>query len=244
MEIKNIILLIIFVMAIVFVQFAQAKSADDIIDKYIEIRGGKQKLNAIKSIYMEGVREIMGIKVLIKVTVVQNKIFRTDFNLEDRSGYIIVTPTYGWSLIPQRSQKVNAIPPNILWGLQQHLDIAGPVVDYSAKKSKAELQGKEIIDGNQSYKIKLTLADSIYIICYFDAETGLLIQTNQIALNTMDGNAEPAEIITSYGDYTSIDGILFPQTIINPQEGINGGSTTFYQIELNKEISYDQYNPA
>ena len=60
MEIKNIVLLVIFILGLVYMQFIQAQSVDDIINKYVEARGGKEKLNAIKSLYMEGSREMMG----------------------------------------------------------------------------------------------------------------------------------------------------------------------------------------
>ena len=40
---KNIVLLVVFVLGIVFMQFAQGQSVDEIINKYIDARGGKRK---------------------------------------------------------------------------------------------------------------------------------------------------------------------------------------------------------
>jgi len=34
---------------------SQAQSVDEIVNKYIDAMGGKEKLNSIKSLYMEGV---------------------------------------------------------------------------------------------------------------------------------------------------------------------------------------------
>ncbi len=93
-------------LGLVILQYAQGQSVDDIINKYIEGRGGKDKLNAIKSVYMEGSREMMGSEVAVKVTTVQGKLYRNDFEFGGNNGYMIVTPTEGWSFIPMRSQIV------------------------------------------------------------------------------------------------------------------------------------------
>ena len=242
---KNIVLLVVFVLGIVFMQFVQGQTADEIINKYIDARGGKEKLNAVKVLYMEGSRQMMGSEIPVKVTVVQGKLFRTDFEFGGSSGYSIVTPTQGWSYVPMRSQSVDQIPADALKGMQGQLDIAGPLVDYAAKGNKVELQGKETVDGKEAYKIKLTTAAGRDIIYYIDTNTNLLIQSKATAAPMgRNANAVPQEIITNYSDYKSIDGVLFPQTIANPGSGMQGGSTTFDTIVINKTISEDQFKPA
>ncbi len=240
-KMKNIVLLVVFVLGIVFMQFVQAQSVDDIINKYVEARGGKEKLNAIKSLYMEGSREMMGSEVAVKVTMVQGKLFRNDFEFGGTSGFTIVTPTQGWSYIPMRSQSVDPVPADMLKTMQGQLDIAGPLIDYAAKGNKVELQGKETIDGKEAYKVQLTTADGKGSTYYFDTKTNLLIQTKQMRQGM---NGKETEVITNYSDYKSFDGIMFPQTVANPGSGPMGGSTTFDKIELNKIIDESQYKPS
>lgn len=249
MEVKNIVLLVVFILGIVFMQFAQAQSVDDIINKYIDTKGGKEKLNAIKSVYMKGSREMMGTEVLVKVTIVQGKLFRNDFEFGGTTGFTIVTPTQGWSFIPMRSQNSDPIAAEKLKTMQTQLDIAGPLVDYLVKGNKAELQGKEIIDaakdgigGKEAHKIKMTLNTGKEIIFFIDAKTNLLIQSRQ--MSAAIGNNAPQEMITNYSDYKSTDGIMFPHTIANPEGGLTGGSTTFDTIILNKTIDESQYKPS
>lgn len=242
---KNIVLLVVFVLGIVFMQFVQGQTADEVINKYIDARGGKEKLNAVKVLYMEGSRQMMGSEIPVKVTVVQGKLFRTEFEYGGSSGYSIVTPTQGWSYFPMRSQTAEPIPAEALKGMQAQLDIAGPLVDYAAKGNKVELQGKETVDGTEAYKIKLTTSAGKDITYYIDAKTNLLIQSKATgAPMGRNANAAPQEIVTNYSDYKSIDGVLFPQTIANPGGGMQGGSTTFDTIVINKTISEDQYKPA
>jgi len=239
---KDIVLLVIFMLGLVILQYAQGQSVDDIINKYIDGRGGKDKLSAITSIYMEGSREMMGSEVAVKVTIVQGKLFRNDFEFGGNKGYMIVTPTEGWSLIPMRSQNVEIISADWLKNMQGQLDIAGPLVDYIAKGNKAELQEKEIIDGKEAYKIKITLSTGKDIFFFLDKDTYLLIQSKQ--MSPAMGNNSPQEIVTNYSDYKSFDGIMFPQTIANPGSGVTGGSTTFDTIVINKIIDECQYKPS
>jgi len=239
---KDIVLLVIFMLGLVILQYAQGQSVDDIINKYIDGRGGKDKLSAIKSVYMEGSREMMGSGVAVKVTIVQGKLFRNDFEIGGNKGYMIFTPTEGWSLIPMRSQNVEIISADRLKNMQGQLDIAGPLVDYIAKGNKAELQEKEIIDGKEAYKIKMTLSTGKEIYFFIDKDSYLLIQSKQIS--PAMGNNTPQEIVTNYSNYKSFDGIMFPQTIANPGSGVTGGSTTFDTIVINKIIDESQYKPS
>lgn len=242
MEIKNIVLLVVFIIGVVFMQFVKAQSVDDVINKYIEARGGKDKLNAIQSLYMEGTRQMMGTDVLVKVTTVQGKLFRTDFEVGGTTGYTIVTPAAGWSFIPMQSPKVEPLPADRLKSMQGQLDILGPLIDFAAKGSKGEMDGKETIDGKEAYKIKVTLSTGNEMTFYIDTKTYLLIQSRQMA--PARGNAAPQEIITNYNDYKLFDGVMFPQTIANPAAGVMSGSTTFDTIVINKTIDESQYKPS
>jgi hypothetical protein len=245
---KNIVLLVVFVLGIVFMQFAQGQTVDEIINKYIDTRGGKEKLNAITSLYMEGARQMMGNEVPVKVTIVQGKLFRNDFEFGGSSGYTIVTPGEGWSLIPMRSPTPEPIPADRLKLMQAQLDIAGPLVDYASKGNKAELLGKETIDGKDAYKVKLTTGTGKEINYFIDTKTNLVIQIRQMA-GAMGGqrgsaNAQEKEVITDFSDYSAVDGILFPHTVSNPGSGPMGGSTTFDKIELNKPVDESLYKPG
>lgn len=218
-------------------QYIQAPSVDDIINRYLEARGGKDKLKAIRSVFMEGSRVMMGNKVPVKVTLVPDQLYRTDFEIGSTKGYTIVTPAEGWGYIPMQSQRIESISDDQLATMQLQLDIAGPFVDHMAKGNKAELDGKDVINGREAYKINLTLANGNTVTYYIDKETDLLVQSKLVSVD----NAF-REIITNYSDYRSFDGVMFPQTITNP--GVMGGTTSFDMITLNKRIDESLFKPS
>jgi hypothetical protein len=222
-------------------QLIQAQTVDEIINKYVDARGGLEKLKAIKSLYMEGSRQMMGNEVPVKVIIVQDKLFRNDFEFGGTSGYSIITPTAGWNFIPMRSTKAESIPEERLKTMQAQLDIAGSLVDYAVKGNKVELQGKEPVDGNDCYKIKLTQSSGKENFYYIDAKTYLL---NQAKTMVQGQGGKNQEMITNFTDYKNVDGVMFPQTIANPGAGMMAGSTTFDKIEMNKPVDEKLYKPS
>src|ERR1700690_2712534 len=205
---KNIVIFVVFILALVFVQFANGQSVNDIIDQYITARGGKDKLISIKSVYFEGTRQMMDNEVGVKVTKVDGKLFRTDFEVGGNTGYTIVTPDKGWSYIPMRSDKVEEIPQARLKAMQDQMDIAGPLVDYATKGYKASLQGRDTISGKEAWKIQLTNDAGKSVTYYIDTKTNLLIQSRQMMEGGGPNNSGPHEVITDFSDYKDFDGIM------------------------------------
>ena len=241
---KNIVLFVVFILCLVFVQFANGQSVDDIIDQYITARGGKEKLLGIKSIYFEGTRQMMNNEVEVKVTKVDGKLNRVDFEFGGNSGYTIVTPDKGWTYIPMRSDKPEEIPADRLKTMQDQLDISGPLVDYSAKGYKAALQGKETANETEAYKIVLTNAGGKETTFFIDTKTYMLVQTKQMGEMGVPNNAGPKEIITDFNDYKDVKGIMFPHTIKTEGQGMGAGSMTFDKIEINKPVDESLYKPS
>lgn len=240
---KNIVLFVIFILALVFFQFATAQSVDDIISQYITSRGGIDKLNSVQSIYFEGTRQMMGSEVKVKVTKVEGKLFRTDFEFGGNTGYTIVTPEKGWSYIPMRSDKPDEIPVAVLKSMQSQLNIVGPLVNYKTKGYQAANKGKENINGNEAYNIQLTSQDGKDITYYIDTKTNMLVQTKQMSEGGRNGGG-PKEIITSYKDYMDVNGIMFAQTVETEGEGMGAGAMTFDKIEINIAVDEKLYKPS
>lgn len=242
---KNIIIFIVFILALVFVQFANGQSVDDIIDQYISARGGMDKLTSIKSLYMEGTRQMMGNEVGVKITKVDGKLSRMDFEVGGNTGYTIITPDKGWMYIPMRSDKVEEMPEARLKAAQDQLDIPGPLVNYAAKGYKAALQGKDTINGKEAWKIQLTNDAGKDITFSIDTKTHLLLQTKQMMESSgRRNNGGPNEVITDFSDYKDFDGVMFPQTVTTEGTGMGSGEMIFDKIEINKPVDASLYKPS
>ncbi|MBL0356982.1 MAG: hypothetical protein IPP72_08890 [Chitinophagaceae bacterium] len=248
---KTLILFSLFILFLVSVQFASAQTVDEIIDKYLAARGGKEKLLSIKTIYMEGSREMMGNEVAVKVTKEQGKLSRTEFEMGGTNGFMLITEKEAWNFFPMRSPTPSKMPDDAVAALQTELDIAGPLVDYVAKGHKAEFIAKETMDDIVCYKIKLTTKSGKVINYWIDISTNLITQSSTKGGGMFGGGKKtegeaPADVITMYKDYKAVDGIMFAHNIEtkNPSgQGRGSGGTTFDKIELNKPVDAKLYKP-
>lgn len=245
---RSILIFGFLVVFLVLVQYSKAQSVEEVIDNYVKTRGGKEKLLAIHSIYMEGARQMMGNEVTVKVTKEQGKLSRTEFEMGAGNGFMLVTDKEAWSMFSMRSTTPTALPAEAVAGMQAELDIAGPLVDFSAKGHKAELLGNDSANGMLCQKIKLTTVQGKEIFYWIDPLTNLLQQSSQKGLGMGGGGRKPVaetEAITIYSDYHEVEGVLFPHTLETKISGggMGGGGTTFDKIEINKPVDAKLYKP-
>src|SRR6476659_1486043 len=111
----------------------QAQTADEIINKYIDALGGKDKLNSIKTHYMEGVTVMQnGNEIDAKIYKEQDKLSRREISFGMGSSVSIVTDKEGWSSNPRNGGAFEQIPAERLTAQQAELDIRGGLVDYAS----------------------------------------------------------------------------------------------------------------
>ena len=81
-----------------------AQTADEIISKHIEARGGIEKIKAIQTMTMHGSMVQGGVDVEMKYYYVQGKAIKVEFTAAGQSGYNIVTDKMGWTFNPFAGQ--------------------------------------------------------------------------------------------------------------------------------------------
>lgn len=206
---ENVRYLVIFGLLIILLmaaQFASAKTVDEVIEKYMDALGGAYRLAAVKSLYMEGIGQSTT-QQTIKITKVQGKLSRTIIEQDGLVSIVEITDTKCWRMFPQRISIEEITPDENLWILKSEMDIAGPLVYYTAKGHKAEMIGKEKLDGNTCYKIRLITKDDNKMLFWIDAATFLLTQS---CFDAPPGERSGNTI--EFKDYKPVDGILFAHT--------------------------------
>ena len=94
-------------------------------------------------------------------------------------------------------------------------EFLSPLTYYKAKGVTVELAGKEKVNGVVCYKLKLTMKRGTIIYSYLDAKSYLDVRCD--AIGTLGG--KPSVTETTYRNYKSFDGVLFPLTV---EQKING----------------------
>jgi hypothetical protein len=187
-----------------------SQTLDEIIKKNIDALGGKDKIKSISSLYLENTIEAMGNESPSTITVLNGKgaKIRSDINgqimiqcFTDKGGWMI-NPFMGGSeaTVMQNDQYKNG---------KRQIYMEESYMDYASKKNKVELLGKEKLQNDSVFKIKLTTSDSLTILYYLDMKTYYVIQT------TMSGEmmGQKMEVVNKLGDYKMTDyGIVLPNT--------------------------------
>jgi len=241
---KAIIIIGLFVLFLVSVQLSSAKTVDEVIDKYIAARGGREKLNSIKSIYMEGCRETMGNEATVTIIKEQDKLSRTEFEKDGVVGFDLVTNKEAWKYSPSIMYEAQKMPDELIATFETEMDIAGPLVDYAAKGHTTELLGKENIDDITCYKIKLTTKAGKAITYWIRADNYLLLQSTSVETDIRRPKLGKTLIV--YRDYKAVDGVLFAHLFekrIEAGEMQGGSHIAFSKIEVNNPVDEKLYQP-
>jgi len=212
----------------------QAQTADEIIAKNIQARGGMEKIKAVQTQRTTG-------KVLfgsIQATVVQiNKRaekVREEVSLQGFTQIQVYDGKGAWQIDPFGGRKdPQLMSEDDSKSLVVDADIDRPLVDYKQKGHTAELVGHDTVEGTDCYKIKLTLKNGDIFLYYLDVDSFLELKLE--TKMTIRGAIQEQE--TYFGDYEQVDGMYFPFALESAQKGDpNRVKTTLEKVEINKPV--------
>lgn len=231
------------------------QTAQQVVAKYIDAMGGKEKLQAINSLYQEGTAQMStGSDVSIKTWRVFDRLYRQEVNFGMGSVTVIVTPGKGWSSSSRSNGEYKSLPDEQVKALQPLIDPAGPLVDYAQKGCRVELDGADTIDGHPCYRIKLSCPHGQYAVYSIDKTTyyilretrpgsGLMGGGNNNNNNIPDGAATLSSrgslspVTLDYSDYRKgPGGYIFPYTIVASSIG---AKATISKILVNSSVDAD-----
>ena len=199
---------------------ALALTADELIARNIEARGGLARLQAITSIRATGVAKIGGGGGILEqaYTLLQTRSggLRRERSMQGLTTVTAFDGTQGWTVNPFRGRKEpQLLPPDAVKGLALDADIDGPLVGYRKKGHKVEYQGTEDIDGTEAHKLHVTLADGTLLDVYLDPDYFLEIREDQ--RRTVRGVEEETEV--DPGNYAKVSGVMMPFSIETGRRG-------------------------
>ena len=212
-----------------------AQTADDIIAKNLEAKGGAAKLKAVQSIRMTGKMLIgPGMEAPIALELKRPRSMRMDIAVQGMTITQAYDGTTGWMVNPMSGRTdPEQLPSEAMKLIEEQADMDGPFVDYRAKGNTVELLGKEPVEGTDCYKLKVTLKSGDTRIYYIDAEHYLEVK-QQSKTNVRGSDVESDTIV---GDWKEVDGLMFPFSIDSGQAGGQmRQKMTVEKIEVNPVI--------
>jgi outer membrane lipoprotein-sorting protein len=199
-------------MAAGFAAQASAQTADEIVAKYIQARGGMDGIKSVKSIRYTAKSASGGVEIPVTVEQKRPSSIRISFTVQGLTGVQAYDGQSGWAVLPFQGKKdPEPMEPDDLKAIAEQADFDGPLVDYKQKGNTVELLGKESVDGADAYKLKLTLKSGEVSYVYVDSDSNLVIREE--ARRTVGGTE--TEGITSYRDYRKVGNVVIAHLIEN-----------------------------
>lgn len=192
---------------------ARAVTADELIAKNIQARGGIDKLHAIVAMHTEGkLRLGGGLEAKTETfgigpdSTAPGKM-RFEFTLQGLTAINAWDGQQGWAVQPfqgRRDPQKTSADDNKQ--LVEAADILGPLVDYKAKGNRVEYLGTEDIDGTDAHKLRVTRKNGDSMVIYLDPDQFLEIR--EVSHDTIRGQEQVQT--TDLGEYEKVDGVYFP----------------------------------
>jgi hypothetical protein len=211
----------------------KAQTADEIVNKNIEAIGGKDKINSVKSLYVEADMDAMGNTAPSVTYIVNGKSFRNDLDFGGQKISRVVTTTGGWSVNPLAGQAApEAMPVEQRAAQADEYQIGGFLFDYAARGYKIELQGKEDVNGVSAHKLHLTGPNGVDATYFIDPTTFLVLKMAY----KLSIQGQTIEATRAYSKYQKTDaGIVIPFTTELAFQGFSLTSNV-KKIEANKDV--------
>src|SRR5947209_19889411 len=136
-------LFLLFLATFALAAGSKAQTADDIINKYLDAIGGKEKLAAINSVHMESTMQVMGNEAPSSSTVLKGKGFREESDFNGAKIINVVTDKGGWMVNPMAgATDPTALSDDQVKQSQEQIYVI-PLLDYASRGNKAEYLGQE-----------------------------------------------------------------------------------------------------
>lgn len=209
---------------------ACAATADELIAKSVTARGGMDKLQAIKTLKMEGQLIAGGGFKLAYTSMMQRPDkLRSEASVQGLTQVQAWDGQRGWSIQPFGGRR-DPIPMSAddAKQLAEAADIDGPLVNAAAKGNQVTYLGTEDVDGTNAHKLQVQLKDGNTLVIYLDPDAYLPIR--EIARRTLRGSQQVTQ--TDYGDYEQVNGVYFPFAITTGPRG--GDDNSKMQISIDK----------
>src|SRR6185437_8178702 len=111
--------------------------------------------------------------------------------------------------------------------LLEDADFDGPLVDAAAKGNKVEYLGMDQVDGDDAYKLKVTLKNGDILYYYLDPDTFLEIQVERQQF--IRGSVR--ENVTLLGSYKPVNGVMYPFSL---EVGFKNNPDTRIKMRIQK----------
>ena len=233
--------MIVLVAVCCFSVFIHSQTAEELVDKNIQAKGGLEKIKAIHSLHMTGkLTGAGGFTATVTQDGMRPNLVRETFSLQGMTGVQAYDGTVGWQIQPFGGHKdPELMGEDDVRDLLRDADFDGPLVDYREKGNTVEYLGHDVVDGDDALRLKVTLKNGDILYYYLDPDTYLEIRKE--IQEFIRGSIK--ENVVDLGSYKPVAGVMYPFSIASgPKNRPNAGqTTTIERIDVNVPLAKSEF---
>jgi hypothetical protein len=211
-------------------------SAAQIVDKNVAARGGLSAWGAVRTLSFQGKlgaggnqratlpvsmadnprgtgpvmprRPAEEAQLPFRMNLERGRKLRVELQFNGQTAVQVFDGIQGWKVRPFLNR--NEVEPYTAAEMKKaslQSDLDGPLIDYAVKGTRIELVGQEQVEGEETYKLKLTSKDGQSMHIWIDSRTFLETKMEGQP-RRMDGTDHPVEVY--FRDYRAVHGLQIP----------------------------------
>ena len=240
---------ILTVMAIVFALAAQAQTADEVIEKYLENTGGRAKWESLKGFKAVAKMNQQGMEFPVEFVFMKDGRQYQQFTIQGKDikqGVFDGNTLWSLNFMNQKAEKSDAESTE---NFKTNLGSDYPFVFLNIKKNeyKLELLGKESVDGTETFKLKMTKKpikvdgkpEENVEFYYFDAENFVPLMVES---EVKSGPGKGMIAQSKFSDYQDVNGLMIPFSWAQGAKGQPSGQPiVITKVELDPKIEQSAF---
>jgi hypothetical protein len=220
--------------AAAFAAILSAQSAEELINRNLQAKGGIDKIKAIRSLHATGKLQQGGFTAQVGALAMAPNLLRQSFTVQGMTQIQAYDGSTGWKIAPFEGRKdPQRLGEDELRDIQEDAIFLGPLLDYKAQGSRVEYIGKDLLDGDEVYRLKVTLKNGDIYYYYLDPETFLEVRMEKVQF--IRGAVH--ESVIECGSYKLVAGVYMPFTYeTGTKQNPDRSKITYDKIEPNVAV--------
>jgi hypothetical protein len=217
--------------ATAFASILSAQTAEELVNRNLQAKGGIDKIKAIRTLRASGKMQQGGFTVQMGADLMAPNLLRQSFTIQGMTQIQAYDGNIGWKIAPFEGRKdPERLGDDELRDIMENAIFLGPLVDYQAQGSRVEYIGKDLIDGDDVYRLKVTLKNGDLYYYYLDPETFLEVRMEKVRFI----RGAVRESVIECGSYKLVAGVYMPFTYeVGSKQSAERSKITYDKIEPN-----------
>src|SRR6266481_5711654 len=190
-------------------------TADQIVDRYVEARGGIEAWRKIQTMAWTGhIESGPAGSPAVPFLMLFKRPNQTHYEvlMQNQKSLRIFDGSQGWKLRPtaQGAPEAQIYTPDEVSFARDACGLDGPLVDYKAKGVTVALRGTGMVEGHRAYRLQVTLPSGQSHDDWIDAQNFLELKYDRVVHDTA---GQSGVVSVYYRNYQTIKGLVMPFTI-------------------------------